>query len=218
MTPLFLTVLVVVIVIETGTVVNQLAYTTSYSNIFLSLCLPVCCLAYEFMIVFLCSCLFKRNRGGIIFYLFCLALRACVCVAVRVCIGMCVCVSVNKIPAKWMHWFGREFAKWLLTALARILLKLVTFGWRSSRQWHNIHFLIILCYLFLFWITALLFPIKLKFDTPLIYALCIIAFEIHENWMGRHSSFLRSFVYKYPNSYWTDKLHTWYQHATVATP
>ena len=38
-----------------------------------------------------------RNCGGAIFSL----LFACVCV--------CVCVSVNKIPAKLMHQFGRSF-------------------------------------------------------------------------------------------------------------
>ena len=32
-----------------------------------------------------------------------------------------------------MHWF--VFTKWLLIVLAHILLKLVTFGWRSRSQW-----------------------------------------------------------------------------------
>ena len=56
-----------------------------------------------------------QNRGGVIFLL------RFVCLSVSVC----VCVSVNKIQATDLD---AVFAKWLLIALARTLLKLMTLG------------------------------------------------------------------------------------------
>ena len=77
-----------------------------------------------------------RNRGGVIFLL--QFVCVCVCVCMCVCVRLCVCVSVcpallaNKIPAERMHRFERGFTKWLLPALARTQLKLVTLGNRMG--------------------------------------------------------------------------------------
>ena len=78
-----------------------------------------------------------RNRGGVIFSL------QFVCVSVCVCVCVCVCVYTSDVfllikcqPNGWND-LDVVFAKWLLTALAQTLLKLVTLGQRSRSQWRN---------------------------------------------------------------------------------
>ena len=64
-----------------------------------------------------------RNRGGVIFLLQFVCLCVCVCV--------CVCLSVRlltKCRSNRYTDFDAVFAKQLLTAVARTLLKLVTLG------------------------------------------------------------------------------------------
>ena len=65
-----------------------------------------------------------------------------------VCLSVCVSdvfLLTKFQPNGWTD-LDAVFAKWLLTALAQSLLKLVTMGQRSRSQWRNIHyFLIILC-------------------------------------------------------------------------
>ena len=80
-----------------------------------------------------------RNRGGVIFSL------QFVCESV--CLPVCVCVRLflwTKLqPNGWSH-LDAFFAIWLLVALSRTLLELVTLGQRSRSQWRNIHFSFIL--------------------------------------------------------------------------
>ena len=66
-------------------------------------------------------------------------------------LSVCVCVCpaellLTKIkPNEWTD-LDAVFAKWLLPALARTLLNLVTLGQRSRSQWCNTHFFfIIIC-------------------------------------------------------------------------
>ena len=61
-------------------------------------------------------------------------------------LSVCVCVCVSDVFL-WIKfqlngWTDLDavFAKWLLIAMAQILLKLVTFGQRSRSQWRNTHF------------------------------------------------------------------------------
>ena len=69
-----------------------------------------------------------------------------------VCLSFCLCTCVSDVclwtkfqPNGWTD-SDAVFAKWLLPALARTLLKLVTLGQRSRSQWRNTHFFfIILC-------------------------------------------------------------------------
>ena len=73
--------------------------------------------------------------------------------------------------------------KWLLTALAQTLLKLVTLGQRSRSQWrntypfflHNSLLTSILC------ISALLCTLKLKFGMSLRYTLDRFVVKFHKN-------------------------------------
>ena len=64
-----------------------------------------------------------QNRGGVIFLL------QFVCVSVCVCLSVCLCVRrflwTKFQPNGWTT-LGAFFAKWLLTALAQTLLKLMT--------------------------------------------------------------------------------------------
>ena len=74
---------------------------------------------------------------------FCLSVCLCVCVCVCVC--MCVYVSVcpeflwTKFQPNGCTDLDAVFAKWLLTALARTLLKLVTLGQRSRSLWPKMY-------------------------------------------------------------------------------
>ena len=68
-----------------------------------------------------------------------------------VCLSVCVCLCVQfflwtKFQPNGCTNLDAVFAKWLLTALTRTLLNLVTFGRRSRSQWRNTRFFfIILC-------------------------------------------------------------------------
>ena len=68
-----------------------------------------------------------RNRGSVIFLL----QFVCLSVCVYVCVFVCVSVSVSCEQNSSQTDFDAVFAKWLLTALAQTLLKLVTLGQRS---------------------------------------------------------------------------------------
>ena len=63
-----------------------------------------------------------------------LYLIVCVCVCVSVCLSVCPIFLVNKIPPNGCTDLDAVLAKWLLTALARTLLNLVTLGQRSRSQ------------------------------------------------------------------------------------
>ena len=87
----------------------------------------------------------SRFRGGVIFSL----QFVCVCVCVPVCLSACqsVCLCVCPVLCLWTKFqpngctvLDAVFAKWLLTALTKTLLKLVTLGKRSRSQWLKIHF------------------------------------------------------------------------------
>ena len=88
---------------------------------------------------------------------------------------LCVCLSVRfwlwtKFqPNGWTD-LNAVFAKWLLTALAPTLLKLVTLGQRSRSQWRNIHFSFIILFTSLLWIAAMLCPIKMKFSLFMMHS------------------------------------------------
>ena len=62
------------------------------------------------------------------------------------CVSVCPDFLWTKFkPNEWTD-LDAVFAKWLLTALARTLLKLVTLVQRSRSQWRNTHFFyLILC-------------------------------------------------------------------------
>ena len=78
-----------------------------------------------------------QNRGGVIFLL------QFVCVSV--CVSVRLCLWTKFQPNGWTD-LDVVFAKWLLTALTRTLLKLVTLGQSSRSQWRNTpFFFIILC-------------------------------------------------------------------------
>ena len=80
----------------------------------------------------------------------CYTSRGYIFTAVCLCVCLSVCVSTVFL---WTIFqpngctdLDAVFAKWLLTALARTLLKLVTLGQRSRSRWRNSHFsFIILC-------------------------------------------------------------------------
>ena len=84
-----------------------------------------------------------RNRGWVIFSLQFVSL--CVCV----CLSVCLCVRKflwTKFQPSGCIDLDAVFAKWLLPALARTLLILVTLGQRSRSLWRYSHFFfIILC-------------------------------------------------------------------------
>ena len=66
---------------------------------------------------------------------------------VCLCVCLCECPSVclwTKFQPKGCTDLDAVFAKWLLLALARILLNLVTLGQRSRSQWRDIHFFFII--------------------------------------------------------------------------
>ena len=81
-----------------------------------------------------------KNRGGVIFSL------QFVCLCVCVCLSVCLSVLWTKFQSNGCTDLEAVFAKWLLPALARTLLNLVTLGQRSRSQWRNTHFFFtILC-------------------------------------------------------------------------
>ena len=76
-----------------------------------------------------------RNRGGVIFSLQFVSVSVCLCM----CVSVCPDFLWTKFQPNGCTDLDAVFAKWLLTALALILLKLVILGQRSRSQWLNIH-------------------------------------------------------------------------------
>ena len=73
-----------------------------------------------------------KSWRGYIFTAVCLCV--CVCVCVSVCLSVCLCVRHflwTKFQPNGCTDLNAIFAKWLLSALARTLLNLVTLGQRS---------------------------------------------------------------------------------------
>ena len=103
-----------------------------------------------------------RNRGGVIFSL----QFVCVCLSVSLFVRLCLWTKFQ--PNGWTD-LDAVFAKWLLTALARTLLKLVTLGQRSKSQWRNTYFFFIILLISLLCISALLCSINMKFGMSLRY-------------------------------------------------
>ena len=72
-----------------------------------------------------------RNRGGVIFSL------------QFVCVSVCVCVCPEFLWTKFQPNgctdLNAVIAKWLLTTLARTLLKLVTLGQRLRSRWSKMY-------------------------------------------------------------------------------
>ena len=111
-----------------------------------------------------------------------------------------------------MHQFERGFRYIvkLFTALARTLLKWVTFDQRSRTvTQYPFSSLPISLLTLLLWISALLCPIKMQFDMSVKYALGWFQFEFDKKnqmahgfiyWFKHHLSFLKF--------HWTPKLHT----------
>ena len=70
----------------------------------------------------------------------CVCLSVCVCVCVRACVRVCVSdvfLWTKFQPNGWTD-LDAFFAKRLLIALARTLLKLVYLGQKSWSQWHSL--------------------------------------------------------------------------------
>ena len=100
--------------------------------------------------------------------------------SVSVCVSFC---QWTKFQLNQCTNFDAVFAKLLLTALARTLLKLVTLGQRSRSQLRNIPFFLHNSLLtFLVWISALLW--KMKFKMSLRYALGRFVCKFHKNQLG----------------------------------
>ena len=68
----------------------------------------------------------------------------CLCVSLCVCMCLSVCVSTvflwTKFQPNGCTDLNADFAKWLLPAIARTLMILVTLGKKSRSQWRNTHF------------------------------------------------------------------------------
>ena len=141
-----------------------------------------------------------------------------VCVSLCVCVCLCVCVSTvflwTKFQPNGCTDLEAVFAKWLLTVLVRILLKLVTLGQRSRSQWHKTHF---------FSYNSLLTLSSLMFDQNEIqyirYTLGRLVLKFHKNWMD-DDVIVTPFKLS-PNNcpylkfFWTYKLRTWNQYTTA---
>ena len=82
----------------------------------------------------------KQNRGGVIYLL------QFVCVCVCVCLSARLCLWKKFQPNEWTD-LDVFFAKWLLSALAQTLLKLVTSGHRNKYPFflHNSLLTSLLC-------------------------------------------------------------------------
>ena len=76
-----------------------------------------------------------RNRGGVIFSLQFVS----VCVCVSVCLSVCPDFLWTKFQPNGCTDLDAVFTKWLLTTLARSLLKLVTLGRRSRSRWPKLY-------------------------------------------------------------------------------
>ena len=90
-----------------------------------------------------------------------------VCLCVCMCVFMCVCVCVflcTKFQPTRCTDLNAVFAKQLLTAYPRTLLKSVTLGQRSRSHKSLLTSLL--------YNSALVYLIKLKFGMPHTYALC----------------------------------------------
>ena len=98
-----------------------------------------------------------HRRGGVcvlrmllVFYTSTKSWRGYIFIEVCLCVCVCVCVSVcpeflwTKFQPNGCTDLDAVFAKWLLTAMARTQLKLVTLGQRSRSQSRNTHFFFIL--------------------------------------------------------------------------
>ena len=113
-----------------------------------------------------------RNRGGVIFSL------QFVCVSVCVCVWVSDVFLLTKFKPNGYTDFDAVFAKWLLTALAQPLLKLVILGQKSRSQWRNTHFFHNSLLISLLFISALVCTIKMKFGMSLRYTLGSICGQI----------------------------------------
>ena len=122
--------------------------------------------------------------------------------------SLSVCLSVcqwTKYKPNVCTVLDAVFAKWLLIALARFLLNLVTLGQRSKSQWRNTHILLIM--------------IKMKFGRSLWNTIGRFVFKFHKIRM-RDDVIMTSFKFS-PNNcpylqfYWTYKLRTWNQYTTL---
>ena len=113
-----------------------------------------------------------QNRKGVIFLL------QFVCV----CVSVCLCVRHflwTKFQPNGCIDLDAVFAKWLLTALAQILLNSVTLGQRSRLQWRNIRFSSQFSVNFPTFYLSSLMSDQNEIWKSLRYALCIFAFEFH---------------------------------------
>ena len=108
----------------------------------------------------------------------------CLCV----CVSVCVCVRhflwTKFQPNGWTD-LDAVFSNWLLSALARTLLNLVTLDQTSRSQWRNTNFFIHNSLLIsLPCISALLCLIKMKFGISLWYTLGRFVFKFHKIRIG----------------------------------
>ena len=140
--------------------------------------------------------------------------------SLSVCVSVCLCVRYflwTKFQPNECTDLDAVFAKWLLLALARTLLNLVTLGQRSRSQWRNTHFFFIITSLPC--TSALLCLIRMKFGMSLRYTLDRFVFEFNKVQMG-NDVVMTSFKFS-PNNcpylkfYWTYKLRTWNQYTTT---
>ena len=70
------------------------------------------------------------------------SLSVCRSVCLSVCLCVRLCLWTKFQPNKWTY-LDAVFAKWLLTAMTRTLLKFVTLDQRSRSQWRNTHFFLV---------------------------------------------------------------------------
>ena len=110
------------------------------------------------------------------------SLSVCLCVCLSVCVSD-VSLWTKFQPNGWTD-LDAVFTKRLLTALTRILSKLVTLGQRSWSQWRNNLFLHNSLLTSFFCFSALLYSIVMKFGMTLEYALSTLEMDYHKNWMG----------------------------------
>ena len=110
----------------------------------------------------------------------------CLCVHVSVCVCLCVRHFLwTKFQPNGCTDLDAVFTKWLLTALARTLLNLVTLGQRSRSQWRDTLFFLHKSLLTsLSCISVLLCLIKIKFRMSLRYTLGRFVFKFHKIRMG----------------------------------
>ena len=143
-----------------------------------------CKMTYGYVLYDLLNC--DTHKHGI-------SLKLFIFTPPRNCLSVCLCVSYVYLwskfqPNRWIE-LDAVFAKWLLTALAQTLLKLMTLGQRSRSQWRNTHlFFIILCW-FSYFVSQLSFVwSKWNSVCPLVY-LCLNFIKTNGWW--HHLSFLQ---------------------------